>query len=332
LFRKRSNIIKILAIVGMLGISFIPVIVYAITDPTSPPSVSDVFVNRSLISDNDTCIYGRYLIPYTAIPDVNADETYTIRLIDTDNTTQKGAVKPFSYFNKGYNYGVFGLYFTSNITWDTQYIIRISQNPAHFTSPVSYDYVMPSTAYSTETTQDANQVEMAGNILILANYLEQQYTAYTLIEGGPAGSILAAPQGETYFRGAIPGIQFMAPSLYLLSVTELDYTSTNWTSTQANTYEQRNQATWVGASENATATQFGLTRQTVLGIVLIIPLCLGAVLISTVKYKKSLVGLLCVSIFVIMGYDMGWLAAAIFATVHQMMAIYTAYVWFYSRG
>lgn len=311
---------------------FKPLPVSAIGAPDSNPTISDIFINRYLVSSGDICIYGRYNIPYTTIPSERADDTYVIRLVDTDNVTYKGAVQPYVYFDNGYNDGVFGMYFTSGITWGTQYIIRISQNPAYFASPQSYDYIIAVTDYTTETGQDENQAEMAGNIITLANYLESQYTTYTLLEGGPAGTILAAPQGETYFRGAIPGIQSMAPSLYLTSVVSLDYASTNWTLTQAQTYQNRYSTTNMAASENATATQFGVTRQLVLSVAFIIPLCLGTIIIASAKFKKSLVGILVSSVFITMGFSLGWVPAAIFATLHQLMAIYTSYVWFLARA
>jgi len=315
-----------------MALFLMPSPAFATDPPDSDPTITNVHANRNLVTNGDIVIYGLYNLPYTSLPDDGAGDTYIIRLVDTDGVTYIGAVTPYVYFDNGYNDGVFSLYFESGAVWETQYIIRISQNPAFFTSPESWDYVISASDWSDETDQDDNQLEMAGNIIILANYLEQQYTAYTLLEGGPTGTILAAPQGETYFRGAIPGIQNMAPSLYLTSVATLDYSSTNWTLTQAEAYASRMETTDIGSAENATATQFGMTRQTILSLALIIPLCLGAMVITAAKYKKPLVGLLVSSVFITMGYNLGWVPPAIFATIFQLMAVYTSYVWFLARA
>lgn len=336
--RNPVRLLSLVAVFILLGalvspLFLMPSPVYATNPPTSDPTINDISINRNLVITGDVCIYGRYDIPYTSIPSERADSTYVIRLVDTDNVTYKGAVTPYVYFDNGYNDGVFGFYFASGIVWGTQYILRISQNPAYFTSPESFDYVIGTGDYSTKTSQDDNQVEMASNIITLANYLESIYTTYTLQEGGPSGgTILAAPQGETYFGGAIHGLQTMAPALYLTSVIPLDYSSTNWTLTQAQVYSARYSTTEMSASENATASQFGVTKDLILSVVFIIPLCLGALIISTVKFKKSLVGIMVSSVFLTMGYVLGWVPAAIFATIHQLMAIYTSYVWFLARS
>jgi len=309
-------------------------LVLAIDDPGSDPTATQLKINRYLIEPGDVLIYGEYNIPYTSPPGEAADEAYIIRLLDADGATELGSVTPYVLFDNGYNEGAFGLYFSAadNLTWDESYTIRISQNPALFDTPSSTDYVLPLSAYTSKTTQDDNQTELAINIISLAQRLETAHSAYTLLEASAGGTVLSSPTGETYFRGAIYGIQLMAPSLFLVQVLEQDATDREWTTAQFDTYQRRFDGTWVGTDTANTSAQFGITDQMFLGALVILPLSIGSIVVSAVKYKKTEPGLVAASVFLIWGALMGWMPTAVFATAFQVMAVYLGYVWFYARG
>lgn len=330
---KHFTITRLIIVVLCL---FAPILLftvtYAIPQPDSDPSIYDTHVNRNLITAGDALIYGQYILPYEDEPTTPASDAFIIRLIDTDNVTELGAVTPHPYFDNGYNHGAFGLYFESDLTWNTSYIIRISENPSQFDVPVSFDYVMPLTSYTSETTQDNNRLELAINIITIAQSLETHHPDYDLLEASASGTVLSAPQGESYFRAIIPGIQVMAPSIFLVQVLPLDMSSENWTTEQFEEYEERFEGTWVGSSENATAEQFGLTPQTIMGALVVLPCAVGAIFISARKFKRVEPGFIVTAVLLIMAVIMGWLPKAIFAAAFQAMGIYIAYLWFYSRG
>jgi len=308
-----------------------------IAQPDSTPTFSKIHVNRDLILSGDICVYGEYTLPYTSIPTTPADQTFIFRLMGTDNVTELGAVSPFVYFNNGYGLGVFSFYFasatTDNFTWDSPYIIRVSEVPAQFTSPTYFDYVMPLVdTYSSSLTQAGNQNDMAVRILSMAQDMEAEYTAYTFLEQAASGTVLSAPTGATYFRGAIPGLQPMAPSLFLIQAIELDVTSANWTTAQADTYEGRFDGTWVGTSENATAIRLGVTRPTLMAMFIGLPACLGFLFVAQRKWQRTEPGLITCSILLVMLLIMGWMPYAIFASVFQIMGIYVAYLLFFAKS
>lgn len=310
-------------------------LVAAMSSPDSTPTVSNIHINRYLLNSNDILIYGDYDLPYATPPSVGADQAFIFTLIASDNTTELGAITPYVFFDNGYNEGVFSFYFTSittaNITWGDVYSIKITENPAQFASPTSISYAIPSSVWTTANTTANNQLELAINILNAANRLEQVHTSYTLLDTGAAGTVLSSPSGETYFRGAIYGIQAMAPSLFMVQVLEYDTTYRTWTTDYSDNQTSRFDATWIGASENATATQFG-TTQSIFGYLFVLPLCVGAVIVSTWKFRKAEPGFIVCGLFLFMGFLMGWVPGAIFASGYQIMGIYTAYVWFYARG
>ncbi len=305
-----------------------------IAQPDSPgPTISNLHVNTDLITMGDALIYGEYNLPYaSSTPTTPASSTFIFRLIDTDNTTELGSITPYVFVNYGYGYGAFSIYLPI-LMWNQPYILRISENPIQFAHPVDYDYVMSVSMFSTLTDQASNQAELAANILVIAGDLETQWgSTHTLIQPNSGSYVLAAPEGELYFAGAISNIASLAPDLFLIQQYQPDVTSTNWTRTQFNSYEARNDTNWIGGAENATATQFGITPQMIMGILIILPLCIGAIILSSKKYQRIEPGLIASAVILTMGGIMGWLPTAIFASINQSMGIYISYLFFYARS
>ncbi len=339
---SRKHIRTIIRLLCVLGLIFLPLIVFvtpakAILQPTTSPTLSNFHINRNLVTTGDWLIYATYNIPYTpaaSVPNVTADETFIFSLMNASGTTELGAVAPYSYseFNNGYNEGnVFFYSDGTGLTWGTQYLIRLSENPAQFASPTHWDFPIPATAYTSSTSQSANQAEVAANVLSMAKTLEKAF-GHTMTEPSAGGTVLYNPYGEKYYRGACPGIQAMAPVLFFVQVIQLDLSSTNWTVTQAQAWEGTFNGTWAGTGQNATAAHLGLTPTTVGGMFIVFPLAVGIMIISSVKFKRIEPGLVVDSVLLILSLLMGWIPAAIFASIYQLMGIYTGYVWFYARA
>ncbi len=334
---------KVLPAVRLAGIAFfllMPLFVLSspvealVSQPSPAPTISNIHINRNLITSVDWLVYATYDLPYTSVPTIAADQAYIFHLIDTDGTTELASITPFAYsaFDNGYNLGGVFFYITnaSSFVWGTSYFIRISQNPAQFTSPRFWDTMIQSSDYSSlGTSRTDNQAELASNVLAMGEALEMEY-ALSINEASSGEIVLSFPYGETYFRGACYGIQAMAPSLYMVQVMTTDLTSTNFTLAQANIDQTQLDATWVGGSQNATATQFG--NNMVPGIIFVFLPCLGAIIASTLRFKKIEPGLVASSVLLIMGQSMGWLPTALFASIFQAMGIYTGYVWFFARA
>lgn len=307
----------------------------ATSQPDSNPTISGVHANTYLLAEGDILIYGRYNIPYASIPDDAADDTYIISLIDTDNATFLGSVTPFAYFDSdGYNEGAFGLYFSAadNLTSDQNYTIRISQNPAFFDDARSFDYIMESNAWTDETEQDDNQLELRLNIISIAEDLESAHDV-TLLESSVGGTVLSDPYGETYFRGAIYGIQAMAPDLFLVQSLEWDTTDRVWTTEQFDDYATRLDDTFIGDATEATSEALGLgSTQTLMTLIYCIPIIVGAVIISKIKWRGAEPAYLVAPVVIILCGLMGWIDPAIFALIFQVMVMYIGYLWFYARA
>lgn len=307
--------------------------VLAISNPDSDPTISDIHTNTYLIESGDMAIYGQYDIPHGSIPTDDADETYLIRLIDTDNSSQLGCVVPFVKFDSGYNEGVFAFYFAAADapTANQSYIIRITQNPAYFTSPQSWDYVIQSTDWTTETSQDDNRTEFRINIINIAEQLESAHSE-TLLESSVGGTVLADPAGEAYFRGAIYGIQAMCPALFLVQAITWDTTDRSWATTQFDSYGTRYTGTFIGTASDNTSATFGLETNVMMAAIFGLPIILGAVIVSTAKWRRQDPGYMVAMLVFICTALMGWLDPAVFALIFQLCAMYIGYLWFYARS
>jgi len=331
------NKLRIIALAFCILPLLFGTVALAISAPDSTPTVSNIHVNRYLVEEWDVLIYGDYDIPYAETPNVTASEAFIFRLLDTDGSTELGAISPFALMDKGYNKGVFSFYFPAsvNLTWGEAYYIRISQNPSVFDNPTSVDYVIPSSAYTSSTTQEDNQSGLTINIISAATRLENYYTDYDFVEGSASGTVLTSPTGETYFRGVIYGVQAMAPSLFIVEVMDTGATDRTWTTTEFDEYTNRwatANYTWVSNDTSEAATGFGITTPMLMSLVLALPLCIGSIIVSAIKYHKAEAGFVFSSIMLIMVALMGWIPTAIFASLYQAMGIYLAWVWFYSRG
>lgn len=218
--------------------------VSAIDDPDSM-SVYYIHVNRHLLETNDMLVYGRYNIAYTSTPAVSIDQTFTFRLIDTDNVTELGSFLAYPYVTLGYGEGVFSFYFdnTTAPTWGQMYTIRLSGNPSQFEAPPQQDFAINTVDYTSSTTQADNQQELTNRVLTIAAALEIAWNT-TLLDAEDVGMVLNG-SGEIYFRNSIPGLQSMASGLYLVNISDPDYSAATWTNSFVTSTESRWSGTWV---------------------------------------------------------------------------------------
>jgi len=330
--------VKAFVIIGMLLVSLVLPFVtvrpaYATDPPDSRPTISNVHAFRNLKETGDVAIFGEYRIPYTVIPDEPSSSTYMIILVDsTGNET--GFTVPYAFFDFGYNLGAWGMYFEAadNFTWGADYTIRIAQSPAYFTAPENFDYEMSSTAWTSSTSEEDNQLELAIAVIATAERMEAEYTDYTLLEAGLTGTVLYSPTGENYFRNVMNGLQVLAPTLFLYQIIPYDTDIPEYGTNMSDNYTGRFTGTFIGDEVTATGNQFGLTGTAVMAMGFSFPIGLAFTIVSAKKFHKIEPGLLVFALIIMVTYMMGWMPPAIFATVYQCMGVYLAYVWFLARG
>jgi hypothetical protein len=330
MFIKIGRILIIAFIVGLILLPAIPVSAYT-SQPDETPKFTEVHVNRNLITTGDAMIYGMYELHYHTIPDVAADQTYIISVMNSAKTITYGFTTPFVYHDKGYGKGAISIYLAPDtITWEQSLYIRIAQVPDQFETPVNTDISVLANKYTTFTTQSDNQAEVAANLFTIGQTLETEYDAQ-FFTNSDGRNVLTDP-GEAYFRGAIPGLQGVAPDLFLIQTDAIDFATKQYTTEQFTTYQTRFTGTWVGSAMDAGGDMLGMGGNTFMMFIFTLPLCIGAVVFTSLKFKKSEPGFILAALFMIMAAIMGWMPMALFATVFQLFGIYIGYLLFYSRS
>lgn len=262
-------ILFVLCVVLFLTLS--PSIVLADTAlPDDDPVLYNINVNRHLYETDDFFLYGRYYIPYETQPDEGVDETYIFNLIDTDGTTVLGSYYAYPYWEGGYNYGIFAFYFSSTDAPDWSpiagsYTIEIRGTPSAFETPPSYLFDVPSSAYSTQTTQANNQTEVYNNMIVIARSLQGAW-GFPLLSEQDEGTVLSS-YGEEYFRGAVLGMQIICPQLFFLQIIQIDTATRSWGTTQDDYYKAMMNGTWVKDSLDNFADEINIPTMLLIGII-----------------------------------------------------------------
>jgi hypothetical protein len=237
----------------------------ALTPPDSM-TIYSTRVVRNTVEDGDVAIAFHYFVDDNSYTDP-ASSTILFRLYDTDNTTLLSSTVPYVYFGYGYDNGIALFYFSAsdNLTWGEAYRINIAGSPAFFDpQPTPYNYFLSSSDYSSETTQAANQDLMTDYVLGVARLLEIAYPTYSLYGSTDMGVVLSAV-GEAYFRGAMPGLQSIAPDLFLTQHYIPTLSDMGLGSTQATTYEGRLEDSDIMDGFEALGNELGVAGQSVAG-------------------------------------------------------------------
>lgn len=314
-------------IIGLILLVLLPVYVFAATSlPDSDPTLDNTHIFRHLLENNDFLFIARYNIPYTTTPNASVTNTFIFQFMDTDNVTILGQNEAFAFQGNGYGYGLISFYFPAATApdWYQDYFIHLWGKPSEFASSVNYSYPIEYFHYSTALTQGNNQEELAVKVLEIARALQTSW-GITLIDTSETSSVLGI-NGELYFRNAIPGLQVMAPSIFLTQTQDPDYTSENWTTTQAETYAGRYTGTWIGDAIQTVADLFSMDFHYIASIPILIAAVLCVVAGAAMNNINS--GFLGAVAVVIYGGVQGWTPMAIIGIGTIIAAAYLGYHWF----
>lgn len=246
--------------------------------PDSTPQIIFKKCYRNILETADFLIVWESNIPYAAPPSDPVTETFIWELIGSDGTTVLGSTVGWPYQDDGYNYQCCSMYFdaAAAIAWDPTpgYTLRLKGNPIAFTTPPEYNYTVNSGDYSASVLTADVQAELALDVLLVAADLDLQWgLATSLIADDETGQTLSY-FGQAYFRGAIYGIQALAPALFPLAVTTIDLADRTWADTYVATLEGQYAGTWVATAKLAGATLFGTTDD-LLSVILLLVMIAG---------------------------------------------------------
>jgi len=332
---KRLRIGILLILLAMVLLSATPI--YADTaDPSLAPTVKEINVFRNLIESGDALFLIYANIPYSTIPDTPVTQTFIWRLIDTDGVTELGSTLGFDYNDSGYGYNVYSMYFTAAevtalpITWGTSYIIRLSGNPAVFDDPKTYNFPMNVNDYTTAVTQADNQAELAARILTLAGDLDNKWAlapTYSLLTQNETATVLSV-FGSALFRGAVRGLQAMAPTAFNVVVRALDVPDRKWSDNYTANLSTQWSGTWVDTAKAAGAVLFG-TDYDLLSIIILLVMCGGLMIGNLMLTGDHWNGLIDVAALSVVGARLAMYDLAFLILIAALCWMYiSAKIWF----
>lgn len=246
--------------------------------PDSTPQVISKKCYRNLLKMADFLIVYEANIPYATPPTDPVTRTFIWELIDSDGVTVLGSTVGWPYVDDGYNYQCYSMYFpaVAGLVWDpvVSYTLRLSGNPIAFDTPPIYNYTVTSGDYSPTIIPADVRAELALDVLLIAADLDLQFGLPTsLIADDETGQTLST-FGQAYFRGAIYGIQALAPELFPLAVAIIELTDRIWTETYVTNLEDQYTGTWVATAKAAGGTLFGTTDD-LLSVIIMFGMVIG---------------------------------------------------------
>lgn len=241
-------------------------------EPPDEIIISSTQVVRNCAEGGDITIAFYFNTSYDTYPtDVSASDAVIIRLFDTDGTSLLATGSPFSLFDGGYGQQVSGFYFDADevtalgLTWGQPYIINITYSEAYLEEPPVQTYTITSNDYSVPTTQEENQELMTSWVLGICTSLETARPLYTLHGSTDAGVVLT-DVGELYFRGALEGIQSVAPTLFFLQFITPTPVEVEYTANMTGEYGGRLTGTDIMTGFGRIGAHFGVTGEFAIAI------------------------------------------------------------------
>lgn len=252
-----------------------------VVDPPTDMSVISIRVYQDMVESGDAVVVFHWNIPYadnTTYPDTPASSSIMFQLVSTDNTTVLSTSHPYVFYpfdTNGYGQGMSAFYFAAadNYTWSAAYNVKIIQSPIYFTDAETYTKIISTSDYSTASTQTASREAMKDYFLDVSDLLYHEYEV-PLTTSTDVGIVLST-YGESYYRGAIPGIQSICPPLFYIQDYALTETTNTYDQTLQNQYSIRLQGSEIKRGSDRLAAYFGVTGYFVLGLFMFIG-CIGS--------------------------------------------------------
>ena len=334
---------RLIILLGLLVVLMLPATpVYADTpNPDSTPTIESINVYQNAREAGDMFFMVYANIPYAPIPDQPVTQTFIWSLIDTDNVTELGSTVGYAYnvgtySDDGFGYNVYSMYFDSgNVTalgmsWSDNYTVRLSGNPVVFDTPPIYNYPVSVVDYSVLTAQADVQAELALRILTIATDLDIKWglaSTYTLLTQTELGNRLSL-YGEAFFRGAIFGLQSLAPGVFSVAIRTIDIPARTWDPEYSVNVTTQWEGTWAETAQEGGKALFGTTYD-LLSIIMLLTMCGGLLIGNIMLTGDHWNGLVDIAAFGVIGARLGMYDLAFLILVAAMCWIYiSAKIWF----
>ena len=276
-----KKIIVTVVIAMLSGVFFLPVPVSAMEEPLDV-TLYNITIFKDIIDENDFLAIVPYDIPFASQPDDDINNTFIFSMLSPDKSMQLGSVLAYPRYDGGYWKGIVSFYFQIGTTWESNYVFRVQENPSHYPSPQTWDFVVGTSDYSS----DSNQVlALRAKLLDSALELSTEWSV-DLLSTGDAGQTVLSTYGELYYLNAVPGLQMMCPTLFSVQIETPDYTKRSWSYTLAESLRIKYAGTWIADFMTGFAGLFNMNTNTAMDFLSIFIFVL-AIIISIWKFRAT---------------------------------------------
>jgi len=336
---------RLLILLGLLVVLLLPATpCYADTpDPDATPTVVQFDMYRNMRADGDWLLLIYANIPYGTPPDQPVTETFIWNMYDTDNVTELGSTVGYAYNvgtyqDDGFGYNVYSMYWDSdNVTdlgmdtkWGASFPVRLTGNPAVFDTPPVYNYTIGVSDYSAETVRANVQDELADRVLFLANDLNVKWglsAVYSLLVEEEAGPVLST-YGQAFFRGAIYGLQALAPGAFPVEIRLVDVEARDWDTEYSENVTGQWGDTWIDTAQAAGKALFD-TDYDLLSVIMLLAMGTGLLIGNIMLTGDHWNGLVDVAVLSVIGARLGMYDLAFLMLVGAVCWFYIGTkVWF----
>jgi hypothetical protein len=188
----------------------------------------------------------------------------------------------------------------------------------------TYDYPITSASYSALTATADVKAELAADIITISEDLDAAWgLTDSLLFEDDAGTVLSA-FGQAYWRGNVPGIQSMAPTLFPLAIQNIDNANRTFTDNYSTALANQYTGTWVETARAAGTALFGTTfnlLDLIIVLAAFIAIVVANIYLTNDAWNGMIDGCLLLLIFTRLSmFEMGYLMLVAAAAILYMAA------------
>jgi hypothetical protein len=339
----RNKLLRILAITLILSVLLLGVIspVSAISSTPDILQINQCNAYQYLKESGDMLFLIDYTVTYPAIPTEAISDTYNIRLMDTDGTTEITSALPYAFFENGYSRGVIGIYLsadevtTASINGNDALIIRLDGNPlATWTGSVqnATPYTMSANNWSTTATQGATRIVVEAKIRALASALQTSWndSNFILLANYASGGVLTTT-GESYFSVVIPYLGDIAPNVLSSMEVEPEYIDRQYTDTNEQNIQTGIAGTALDMTNLANVIYPGLDPIVITSILALVVIVFIAMKTRDATQNYKPIVLVTIPVIVILT-KLGWISMMLTVLLVFLSGVLIFYTFFYEKS
>lgn len=191
----------------------------------------------------------------------------------------------------GYQYGITGFYFSADDApaWSGTYTVNLEGNPTQWdTLPTPSIWAIASGDYSTGIDQIDNQDELELWLYDAVQAIETDWDVPGELATSTASGIVLLVAGQYYMTGAIPGLNYMAPDIFIMTDAPIEYPDdADWPNNRGEAEETSYTGTPIEATKDLLSTCMGGINPTIASAISVFLGIFALMILSFAKWQTT---------------------------------------------